>query len=227
MRGGIKMKGIQTLEELCRINYSIFDTQNWIDRAVEELKPYSEDGSRALAKLIKELLNCRSPEIPCVLMVAKQLESTPELIEAVRSITIASSLVIQPAYSRFAPEIIGGGKIGWTDGTASHIKNYASAVLEKLIKSKPAKQPDVTRGRKMGIFDLFKPNIVKMEKRKDVSGLIRALKNKDSYVRMRAVIALGKIGDKRAVEPLTQALNDINEFVREAAKEALDKIKQK
>lgn len=137
------MKGIQTLEELCRRG-DILDTQNWISRAVEELKPYSEDGSRALAKLIKELLNCRSPKIPYVLITAEQMEPTPELVEAVRSVSIASSLVSQPAYSTFTPEIIGGGKIGWTDGTASRIKNYASEVLEKLIKYKPAKQPDVT-----------------------------------------------------------------------------------
>lgn len=40
-----------------------------------------------------------------------------------------------------------------------------------------------------------------------------------------AVLALGKIGDKRAVEALTQATEDKSWFVRSPAKGALKKIK--
>jgi len=62
---------------------------------------------------------------------------------------------------------------------------------------------------KMGIFGrLFKPNVQRMEKKRDVEGLIKALKYEDSIVRLRAVRALGKIGDARAVGPLIQALED-------------------
>lgn len=43
----------------------------------------------------------------------------------------------------------------------------------------------------------------------------------------RAALALGNIGDSRAVEPLTEALEDKDSDVREAAKKALDKIKAK
>ncbi|MFZ3058114.1 MAG: HEAT repeat domain-containing protein [Candidatus Methanoperedens sp.] len=61
----------------------------------------------------------------------------------------------------------------------------------------------------MGICDLFKPNVVKMINKRDVDGLIKALRyKKDSDVRMEAAEALGKIGDKRAVKPLIQALNN-------------------
>jgi len=65
---------------------------------------------------------------------------------------------------------------------------------------------------------LFKPNVEKMEKNKDVNGLIKALKDKD--VRAGAVVALGKIG-KPAVEPLIQALKDKESSVRSGAAAAL------
>jgi HEAT repeat protein len=64
----------------------------------------------------------------------------------------------------------------------------------------------------MGILDFLfwlKPNIKRMESRKDVRGLIKALKYKrDSFVRTEAARALGAIGDARAVEALTHALRD-------------------
>ena len=44
-----------------------------------------------------------------------------------------------------------------------------------------------------------------------------------SYIR---AVALGNIGDKRAVEPLTEALKDVDEYVRSSAKEALGKIRK-
>lgn len=45
-----------------------------------------------------------------------------------------------------------------------------------------------------------------MKVKKDVKGLIKSLGDEDSYVRQEAAKALGEIGDKRAVEPLIQAL---------------------
>lgn len=77
----------------------------------------------------------------------------------------------------------------------------------------------------MGLFDR-KPNVDKLEKRKDVEGLIRALgyeKDWDSkFIRSGAARALGVIRDARAVKPLIQALKD--EDVREAAAGALWRI---
>ena len=49
--------------------------------------------------------------------------------------------------------------------------------------------------------------------------------DEDAMVRKNAAMALAKIGDKRAVPALTEALKDKNEDVRQAAREALKKIK--
>lgn len=49
----------------------------------------------------------------------------------------------------------------------------------------------------------------------------------DEDVRKQVALALGKIGDARAVEPLTKALKDKDREVREAAKQALEEIKAK
>lgn len=50
---------------------------------------------------------------------------------------------------------------------------------------------------------------------------------KDEALRRFAANALGKIGDKRAVEPLIQALNDENDFVRSSAAKALGNLGDK
>ena len=71
---------------------------------------------------------------------------------------------------------------------------------------------------------LFRPNIEKLKKRRDVEGLIRALKDSDEGVRREAAKALGEIGDSRAVEPLIEALKDRNEDVQKNAAYALGEI---
>ena len=59
----------------------------------------------------------------------------------------------------------------------------------------------------------------------DIEGLIEALgQNEDKDVRSSAAVALGKIGDTRAVEPLIAALGDQNEVVRRGGAMALGKI---
>lgn len=70
---------------------------------------------------------------------------------------------------------------------------------------------------------IFKPNVKKMEKKRDVKGLIKALNNRDYDVRREAAEALGRIGDKRAVEPLIQALKERGDLSAYAA-EALGNI---
>jgi hypothetical protein len=81
----------------------------------------------------------------------------------------------------------------------------------------------------MGIFDkLFKPNVEKLKKERNVNGLIKALRHKDSLIRLRAAEALGSIRDKKAVEPLIQALlNDEDPWVRRKAALALENIPDK
>jgi len=56
-----------------------------------------------------------------------------------------------------------------------------------------------------------------------VEPLIQALKDKDPVIRFGAADALGEIGDRRAVGPLIEALNDIGVRWR-AATDALGKI---
>ena len=61
----------------------------------------------------------------------------------------------------------------------------------------------------MGLFDflLGPPDVENLKAKKDVEGLLKALKyKKDNDVREKAAAALGEIGDERAVGPLTHAL---------------------
>ncbi|MCX6558123.1 MAG: HEAT repeat domain-containing protein [Candidatus Aminicenantes bacterium] len=76
----------------------------------------------------------------------------------------------------------------------------------------------------MGLFAFLKPDVAKMEEKKDVAGLIKALRNSDWLRRRNAVQALGKILDARAVEPLVDKLKDWDKDVRNCAAEALEKF---
>ena len=58
----------------------------------------------------------------------------------------------------------------------------------------------------------------------DVERLIDQLRDRDKYVRGNATVALGRIGDTRAVEPLIKALEDEDSGVRWTAAVALGKI---
>lgn len=73
-----------------------------------------------------------------------------------------------------------------------------------------------------GIF--FKQDIKRMEKERDIVGLVKALTSEYRYIPWQAAEALGRIGDDRAIQPLHQALEHRYSQVREAAKEALDRI---
>ena len=53
---------------------------------------------------------------------------------------------------------------------------------------------------------VFEPDIEDMEKNKDIDGLIKALKDDNLLIRKNAAIALKKVGDDRAVEPLIESL---------------------
>jgi len=72
---------------------------------------------------------------------------------------------------------------------------------------------------------IFKPDVNKMEKRKDVEGLIKALKHRDKNVQKNAIEALGDIGDTRSVKPLIEVLRDEDGKVRKEATMALEKIR--
>jgi len=68
----------------------------------------------------------------------------------------------------------------------------------------------------MGIFDKFlKPSVKKMEKKRDVEGLIKVLEDFSIVrsIRMDAARALGRLRDARAVKPLIKALKDGYSFL--------------
>ncbi|MBZ2164676.1 HEAT repeat domain-containing protein [Methanobacterium spitsbergense] len=81
----------------------------------------------------------------------------------------------------------------------------------------------------------FKPNIDDLEAKKDIKGLIKALKHEDHIVRKQAAVSLKKVGNESAVEALIEALNyekwedkyTVLIAVRENAAEALGKIGDK
>jgi|GEM_PF-6947358 len=76
----------------------------------------------------------------------------------------------------------------------------------------------------MGIFDFFKPNVEKLKARKDVDGLIKALKYKrHEYIQREAARALRDIGDE-AVPHLIQALKDETPIVRNFVANILGEI---
>lgn len=54
---------------------------------------------------------------------------------------------------------------------------------------------------------IFKPNIEKLAAKKNIKGLIMALKHNDKDIRLSAIEALGKIRDSRAIDPLIQTLS--------------------
>jgi HEAT repeat protein len=58
----------------------------------------------------------------------------------------------------------------------------------------------------------------------DVPRLLKALENENEGVRTWAAIALGGLGDQRAIQPLRLALRDPDKGVREAAERALQKL---
>jgi hypothetical protein len=69
----------------------------------------------------------------------------------------------------------------------------------------------------LGLFEITVEKVRKWEEGRDVKNLIKVLGNSNKYVRIAAARALGKIGDKRAVEPLSKALEDRIEDVRYTA----------
>lgn len=72
------------------------------------------------------------------------------------------------------------------------------------------------------------PNVRQLQDKKDVQGLIKALGyQKDAQVRARAAVALGQLGDTRALEPLLALFQDNNWFVLRDAACGLGKLKDR
>src|SRR2546427_8845803 len=73
---------------------------------------------------------------------------------------------------------------------------------------------------------LFKPNIQRLAKKKNVRALIKILKDPvwDTSIRSAAVSALGEMSNVQAVEELIEALKDSDSGVRQAAVAALGQL---
>ncbi len=125
------MKGIDLLVEICTRD-DLLRTQDMWDDAVADLNKHGENGSKALARLLNEMLQCRADKIGIVIVAAKKVMPVSELISVLESIEAAAPIVPMIYGAKFRPEIQGGGKMGWTDGTAAGIKEMASEALRSL-----------------------------------------------------------------------------------------------
>ena len=125
-------KGIEDLVKLWAPGNMFRPTSKEIKKIADEFNRDGEAGSKALADTMRDLLACRSPNISYAIRVAEHVNPTTELIESVRAVVEAPALITAPNDLRFEPEIIGSGKIGWTDGTHGSIVNLAQGSLSSL-----------------------------------------------------------------------------------------------
>jgi hypothetical protein len=132
-------RGVATIIEVCSRNDLLGDTL--LNQGISELKSEGTQGAQALAGLIRELLAARSPEIGNALWAASKLTPVPELVAVVQDVLSAPPLTQKQSLGRFAPEIVGGDRIGWTDGTASRVRDVARDAL-KAFSVQPKRDPD-------------------------------------------------------------------------------------
>jgi HEAT repeat protein len=76
---------------------------------------------------------------------------------------------------------------------------------------------------------IFKPDIQKLMNARDAPGLLRALSYKKdkydfNYIRTNAAIALGNVGDEKAIDKLVERLNDIDRNVVKASIQTIGQI---
>ena len=143
-------KGIEALVKLWAPGTIFRPTNQDLKPIAGELNNEGESGSRALADLIRDLLACRSSDITYPLQVAGHVNPTQELIDAVRAVTEAPELTISPTHTKFTPEIVGDGKVGWTSSTHSFVVGLAKDSLSSLEKKQSSKENFSTEVSKTG-----------------------------------------------------------------------------
>ena len=154
--GTAKLKesaGVEILRELCTRMGILFEDP-YIDRAVAAFESEGAHGSDRLAELIDDLLLCRSPKLPALLKVAARVEPTDLLIQFLQEVRGAESLTSPPSKLIYTPEILGGGQIGWSDGTADRIRALAGKALENLTGAVVEKKPTILPGADLSGADL-------------------------------------------------------------------------
>jgi len=93
------------------------------------------------------------------------------------------------------------------------------SVPAPAARPEPASAPQPPAPRSFASLADAEPALVSAEDRRAFDGptLEAAIASKDSAVRARGALALGRIGDERAVEPLRRLVNDPSPDVREQA----------
>jgi hypothetical protein len=127
------------LVELCTRNDILYPTNmEMLANAKASLKIEGEEGSRALARLIEELLNSRNKEIGLAIEAAQAAQPIAELLAVLQSVVTAEP-IRRGSLGRFTPEIADADSVGWTDSTARGIKELATKTLEVLSPTDQAK----------------------------------------------------------------------------------------
>lgn len=119
--------------------------------ASDGLRDGGEVAANALAPIVQELLDSRSPGTSTAVAAARHCVLTPALESALRAVAEAAELRPgHPGASRFTPEIFGDGTIGWTSGTAARTRDLARQVLG-IVAPDP---PPAAGGDVAGVSDL-------------------------------------------------------------------------
>lgn len=136
-RTAIESQGISALLKVCsehRSRLTFLEEDPTFCKAVEDLKREGSLGAQALAVLIDDLLAARCDEIRDTIEAASCLSVHPELVEVLRRVISAPSIVPETCGLRFPPVICGDGKMGWDDIAAFRIKRAASEALNCLLR---------------------------------------------------------------------------------------------
>jgi hypothetical protein len=129
-------EGIRAVEELIKIYPTLFGGEDkpYFDQAIKKLCSAGTEGSTALAELILELQACRSKAILIALHVAKNIERSEILTNAVKAALAAAKdnlIVLPPPARRFLSDLIGPRGVAWEDRIACLIKERSEEILEK------------------------------------------------------------------------------------------------
>jgi HEAT repeat protein len=87
--------------------------------------------------------------------------------------------------------------------------------IELLISMFEDKDEQIQQSSMIALLNIGEPA---------VEPLIQALKSQKPDTRLCAVIVLGKMGDKRAIEPVKQLLNDTDEHIQTGARDAYNEL---
>lgn len=102
------------------------------------------------------------------------------------------------------------------------VRENSSYLLGEIgVEARELTKNTLKNGKTLGEINAL---TIPQVREKVVKHLIKALFDKDGWVRGNAADALGKTGDKEAVEPLIAALKDEDKVVRFSAAEALGEL---